>query len=337
MPRYQIVFQQPRFHLWNFHFHLQTHKLDISSILKIIIKQCFIEEEEKDVGLYFKPKGFDIELRLDESKTLEDYGVEDEDKIEFRRRDELYTPLFKVTLAETIYEGWLSKLNAHKTFGFWGRRWFEIIDNQLLYYTNDKKGNDPRGKISLFGCNFMADIVPKKRRDFCVLIRTSDMEESYLSAFTKSKMEEWKTALLSSILYATQQTIRYLPPLTSDQNTNPYSGGVVYKTGWLIKEKTKGMKGFELRYFVLTEKALHYFIPSPDRELAPQYKRSLQLKTSRLQAEELKKGSKYYLMRLTDTSQDSDLIFGTQDPRNFEQWRTILSSSIESAQKFPGL
>jgi len=42
-------------------------------------------------------------------------------------------------------------------------------------------------------------------------------------------------------------------------------------------------------------------------------------------------------MRISDTSQDSELIFGTQDPRNFEQWRNVLTSAIEIAQKFPGL
>jgi len=97
------------------------------------------------------------------------------------------------------------------------------------------------------------------------------------------------------------------------------------------------MKGFELRYFVLTEKALHYFIPSPERELPPAYKRSIQLKTSRIETEKIKPGSRYYLMRISDTSQDSELIFGTQDPRNFEQWRNVLTSAIEIAQKFPGL
>jgi len=259
-------------------------------------------------------------------------------KIEFRRRDVLYVPLYKVTLAEVIFEGWLYKLPANKTFAFWHRRWFEIVDNQLVYYSSEKKSEiSIRGRISLMGCNMMTDIVGKKRRDYCLKIRTADMEETFLSAFTKSKMEEWKTALLSSILFATQQTIRYLPPLTPDQNTNPYSGGVVYKSGWLIKEKTKGMKGFELRYFVLTEKALHYFIPSPDREYPPAYKRSIQLKTSRIETEPIKAGSRYYLMRVSDTSQDSELIFGTQDPRNFEQWRNVITSTIEIAQKFPGL
>jgi len=80
-----------------------------------------------------------MELRLDENKTLEDYNIEQEEKIEFRRRDVLYVPLYKVTLAEIIFEGWLYKLHANKTFAFWNRRWFEIVDNQLVYYSSDKK------------------------------------------------------------------------------------------------------------------------------------------------------------------------------------------------------
>jgi len=203
-----------------------------------------------------------------------------------------------------------------------------------MYYSTDRKGEDNlKGRISLVGANVMSDVTHAKGRDFVMLLRGSDMDEFLLSAFTKSKMEEWKTAILSAIIFALQQTIRYLPAVDdASQTTNPLAGGVVYKSGWLIKRKTKGLKGYELRFFILSEKALHYFVPGPEREFPVVYKRSIQLKTCRIQSEDVK--DKYYLMRLTDTSQDSEVIMGTQDPRNFEQWRNVITSVIENAQKY---